>query len=502
MPKSVVVPKVNVACRVDPVLSPLCLAGVSGVLFIEGKVKVACMGTSSQRSLCLLFRGVSNGVKSRQQPALLHISLINGVDPEMTNRKKAVNSKRKGTAKRVQLARRSTRKQTKKTAIVSTMRAMAPARGALQVLPAARSTYIGRGIPTHLLSMCAAKYFASIAAPWSPEAQGACIPDGNSRESHKVTGFIRFSAATGTSGVGWVLAMPSLSNDAPCICYTTATYAGNVIDPFVVTAGVVTLRSGWAIANCTNLPYDTAPLLPSVAVNSVGNATLAGRIVSVGISVEPTMRVMDMGGITVCYATADHANLNSRSFGDIQSFAAADIKRVDIDKCFLVDFGHNARECSYSDVSPFAADIGQTSVGPTYTGMIYPFSNGLPAVNGTGNSIAGFSLTAPIAAGYGAITQVIGLSSGSSTTSVTFQSEYIIHAEYVGVRAQSSVTPTHRDPVGFGHVQEAAAKAPQIKQSKRVSWSESMMQGLKEVAREYGPTMLKEGAKVLAGLLL
>lgn len=456
----------------------------------------------SQRSLCLLFRGVSNGVKSRQQTALFHISLINGVDPEMTNRKIVVNNRRKGPAKRPQTARRTTRKPTRKSAIVSSMRGLPPARGALTVTGGGRSNFTGKGIPMHLLSACAAKYFAAIAAPWSSEAQGACIPDGNSRESHKVTGFVRFPPATGTSGIGWVLAMPCLSNDLPCICYTTAAYVGTVIDPFIVTAGVVTLRAGWALAACTNLPYESQPLIPLVAVGTTGNATLSGRIVSVGISVEPTMRVMDMGGLTVCYATADHANLNSRSFGDIQSFAAADIKRVDTDKCFLVDYGHNARECSYSDVSPYAADIGTGGTVPAYTGLFYPFGNGLPALNATSNNIPGFSLTNPIGAGYGAITQVIGLSSGSASTSVTFQAEYVIHVEFVGARAQASVTPTHRDPVGFGHVQEAAAKAPQIKQSKRLSWSESMIHGLKEVAREYGPTMLREGAKVLAGLIL
>lgn len=214
------------------------------------------------------------------------------------------------------------------------------------------------------------------------------------------------------------------------------------------------------------------------------------------------MRVMDMGGVVVCYATPDHANLNSRSFDNIQSFAAADIKRVDNEKCFLVDYGHNAREVGYSDAFAIAADINTGVTTPTYTGLLYPFSNGLPAVNASSNNIPGHSLATPIIAGYGAITQVIGLTSGNASTSVTFQAEYIIHLEYVGQTAQSSVTPTHRDPVGFGHVQEAAAKAPQIKQSKRLSWGEAMLSGLKEVAKEYGPTMLREGAKVLAGLVL
>lgn len=390
-----------------------------------------------------------------------------------------------------------------KNAKISSNRAMPPARGALQLTPSSRSNFKLGGIPRNLLGSCAAKYFAAIAAPWSPEAQGACIPDGNSRESHKVTGFVRFSPATSsTSGFGWVLAMPSLSNDAPCILFTTSAYTGNVINPFVVTAGVVTLNVGWAIANCVNLPYSTAGLIPFVAVGAVGNATLSGRIVSVGLSVEPTMRVMDMGGLVVCYSTADHANLYSRSFNDISSFAAADIRRVDAEKCFLVDYGHSAREVAYSDVSAFAADIGTGGTTPAYTGLVYPFSNGLPAINASSNNIPGFSLAAPLLAGYGAITQVIALTAGSPTTSVTFQAEYIIHVEYVGAQAQASVTPTHRDPVGFGHVQEAAAKAPQIKQSRRLSWSESMMAGLKDVAREYGPTMLKEGAKVLAGLLI
>lgn len=461
----------------------------------------------SQRSLCLLFRGVSSGVKSRQQTALIHISLINGVDPEMTNRK-AVNSKRKGPAKRPQI-RRTVRGRAAK---ISSNRAMAPARGSLQLVPSQRFAMPRSGsIPTGLLGPCAVKYLAAIALPWSAEAQASCIPDGNSRESHKLTGFSRFSPATSaTSGVGWVVCMPCLANNLPCVFYTTAQYTGRAINPLAYNSltGVLTVTPGWQAVYCANIPYDAASMLPSILPGTSSTPTISGRIVSVGLSLEPTMRVMDMGGLVVCYTAADHVNMYGKSLEDIQGYAATDIKRVDNDKCFLVDFGHSAAEVSYSNPSPYVANLSTGTSdpieNPTYTSVFYPYSMGMPAISTVASQNIPGTPTNLLAAalGLGAITQVIGFTAGSPTTSVSFQAEYILHAEYVGSAAQASVTPTHRDPVGFGHVQEAASRAPQIKQSKRVSWSESVFSGLREVAREYGPTMLKEGAKMLAGLIL
>lgn len=364
-----------------------------------------------------------------------------------------------------------------------------------------------RGIPVNFLSTCSARYFAAIANPWSDVAMGSCIPDGNSRASRKVTAFQRLTAIVGSAGLGFICTCPSIANDMPCIFYTTNAFGGTTCSPFVVSsAGVLTLASGWAFAVMSNMPYSAVNFIPNTSNQGISTTPVAGRIVSHAISAEYTGTVMNCGGLTECYNSADHSNLfnytvGGTSTGSLGAFMEADIMRVTPDKkCWCpADFGRTSRETGYTNYDNII-DTTVNSGSNTWTTQLYPFSNGVTAIGASSNSSLSFgAAAAAYAPGFGSITNIIAF---TGTASNSFNCEVVQHSEFVGTLAQTDLTPSTRDPTGFAHVQDAAARAPTIKVARRVSWTDAMLGALREIAIEYGPAMMKTGAKMLAGLLI
>jgi len=385
--------------------------------------------------------------------------------------------------------------------------ALGPASGALMVSKARTPRIQMSGIPRNFLSECSARYWIALALPWSDQAREACIPDGNSRASRKITTFQRVTATVGTAQVGFICTCPTIASDMPCIFYTTSAFAGTTCAPFVVssTTGALTLATGWAYAVLGNLPYTANQFIPVTTTQTVTTTFVAGRIVSHAISAEYTGTIMNCGGLTECYNSADHSNLynytiGGTSVGSLGVFTELDIARVQPDrKCWCTaDFGRTSLETAYTSFAGIVDQASQAQGPSPYTQQMYPFSNGLPAIGCAYNS--GFGTGASTyAPGFGSITNVIAL---TGTAGNTFNCEVVQHCEFVGQLAQSDLTPSTRDPVGFAHVQDAAARAPAIRASKRVSWAEAMLTGLKDVAAEYGPSMLKAGAKMLAGAMM
>jgi len=65
------------------------------------------------------------------------------------------------------------------------------------------------------LSHCAAKYAVAISDPWSPEADGACIPRAPSRPSQKIKLFNRVNVTISSNGYTPIYFMPCFANDCP-----------------------------------------------------------------------------------------------------------------------------------------------------------------------------------------------------------------------------------------------------------------------------------------------
>jgi len=81
------------------------------------------------------------------------------------------------------------------------------------------------------LSMCAATYAAAIANPWSPDAQGACIPRHPARPSQKpmtkCTQQISFS-----NQYNLIYVLPTLANDLPnFVTFSSSTPFSTILLP-------------------------------------------------------------------------------------------------------------------------------------------------------------------------------------------------------------------------------------------------------------------------------
>lgn len=379
-----------------------------------------------------------------------------------------------------------------------------PRSGALQLVNSSASRSYGRIGMLPAMQECTAKYLVATTTPWSPEAMGACVPSSDARPSQKVTAFSRVTGVIGTQGIGYVVITPSLSNDAPCMYVTTAAFTGTNNLPLTVTAGIAALTAGWQMAY-TNSPYPTSRFLPNVTNSGFYNNVLAGRMVSAGTSVEYTGTVMNMGGLLYCLTEPVHNNLMGVSIGGLAGYTDCDIKRVSDKKCWLVSFGQNDTECSYSSpaTSSAAAFVAQnvSAAGVPMTNLIYPFSKGeqmIECLQGpTTYTDASGASDINFLAGMAAQTSVIGI---TGVPGNTFQVETVMHIEYVGALAQAFVTPSHRDPAGLAIVQQALSIAPAIKQSTGKDWASSVIDGVVSVTKEYGPAALRKGKDILVGL--
>jgi len=207
-----------------------------------------------------------------------------------------------------------------------------------------------------------------------------------------------------------------------------------------------------------------------------------------------------MGGLTYCYTDANHENLFGSTVAEIGGFIGTDVARVGQDKCWVCDFAHSNKECSFSDFSEVAATQNITAgQGYTFTGVLYPYSKAVQGVMGLSGPVAASGVQAIVGAGLGAFTTLVAI---TGTPGNQFQVEYISHMEYEGKICSSSCTPSHMDPDGFALVQEAASKAPLIKQSTGKTWTESMFSAISVAAKELGPMAIAAGKEVLMSLIL
>jgi hypothetical protein len=325
------------------------------------------------------------------------------------------------------------------------------------------------------LSHCAAKYATAIGDPWSPFAEGACVPRHPSRPSHKVRGFARFTVTIGTGGVGYALFSPCLSNDYNAIYYSGSSYAGTLVN-----TAITNLTTGNNIGKITTLPYGAATLQPS---DKYTPPSLAGRIVSAAISWQYTGTVSNMGGVVYALVEPNHSNVNQIGDNKVGTYAECLTMRVDNKRHWVGISAIDDSEINYPE--------------PDYNGTVssnlsvnYPYSNG-QSLGSSDAAVGG----APIGLYF------------TGTAGNTFQVEVVEHVEYVGITAQSSITPTHSDARGFEIVQNASARIPALQQEKPEATRPTLMSAaLRMVGRELAPvvpllgkTALRIGAEAVTG---
>lgn len=282
------------------------------------------------------------------------------------------------------------------------------------------------------LSACVLKYATAISDPWSPDAEGVCIPTFPSRASMKITSFARFTVTIGTNGVGFAMVSPCLANDINAVWYSSATYAGTAANAPSVTA--TTIGNGTTPASAiTNNPFTSSQM---TAGSETSTPSVMGRVVSVGVSVQYTGTKLNEGGLIYGLVTPNHGSTNSLNVPLLAAYREAYVQTSSSRKHWFSMAGQSNREVQYPD---YGGTITNDDIGAKY-----PFSNGQQLDPTQGSSGAPPFLVF--------MTGEVGN---------TFEVEIVQHSEYVGSATQASLTPSHSDATGFQVVNTAAALVQQ-----------------------------------------
>jgi len=289
-----------------------------------------------------------------------------------------------------------------------------------------------------VLSDPARLYLKSFTDPFDQSVKAVGLPRPGSMPSYKVTGFVRGVGYIGAGGLGYVLFAPTLCNDLPCVCTTSADFAGTII------AGLPSNGSPGYVASAfspggvvmSNLPYTSTQLTVTSTV-ATASSIVEGRIVSSALRIYYTGTTLNQSGQYYGYVDPDlepvigqiHDTTTAVTLGyTVSTLGAKDaceIKGADRQGLSVIVVPNNNNLVDYP------------SNGAGTNRKIFPFSNNLT------HGAAGISPGAPPA-----IIAVTGV------TGQSFYYEAIVHAEYIGPAVpQSLLTQSFSDTVGFDSIQ-------------------------------------------------
>jgi hypothetical protein len=281
-----------------------------------------------------------------------------------------------------------------------------------------------------LLTECAARYAIAISDPYSPEAQGSCVPTAPSRPSQKVTAWRDVIVTVGTGGYGCIMLAPTTCNDLQAIWYTGSTFSANTPQ-----ASIDAAQTGMNSALLNNLPYGYAT---QVDTTGYGKPSVLGRIVSAAISAEYIGTELNRGGNVTCFVDPDHRTVNNIAFDTTISRAEADISVPDASRtrCWVGTNGNDDLELDYPDWN-----YGDTT-NPQIVRNVFPFSKLIP-----------LAPTGSTDVGRGTPIMIIIF---TGTAGNQFRCKVVEHVEYIGSTPDPMCSPNMTDAKGFELVQAAA----------------------------------------------
>lgn len=290
---------------------------------------------------------------------------------------------------------------------------------------------------------------------------------------------MRLDAAVGTSGIGFLIVTPALSNDVPCCFHTGSSFAGTTLAPLsandTLTVGVSTIVMG-------NLPYSYS----SFSVASGGEPNVTGRMISCGVRGYYTGRTTNQAGLMYCHVSPTHANVcringGAVSTGVLSALSTTEVSNNDRDLCMLSTHPIDANELEYQ--ANYHAGTGN---------LLYPFAE-------SGYQNGGFYYSTIVGTVGSAVMAI--LFSGVPGETVHF--EIVSHIEYVGSYTAASVSPTSVDDVGAKMVMTAALRMPALKNSHpktTTTWS-LLMSSIRSVWKEAKPIVIPATTAALQNLL-
>lgn len=321
------------------------------------------------------------------------------------------------------------------------------------------------------MSECASKYFAAIAAPFSSEAMGVCMPYAPDRSSLKVHTYTRATSfRCDSNGNGAFFLAPTVVSDLSHLWVTNNAAAWTFPMPAVTTNTAI---AGWDQLAPGGTPFTRA-------VIDTGN--LEARVISVGIRITYTGTLVNLSGTISIYVDPDHGNVNNVNATARLSSSEAKFVRI-TDRPFEMGFGIvKAHERSYSSA---IEAISVTNGIAAYC----PWSQGVD-INGNRAAATTSTLVNGAATVVGNIT---GAASGAP-----FTIEVIQHIEFVGASASYGLTPSHNDSMAE-KITAAADRATSAFNGARDSWASTMSRSLGEMLREAGGRMAPMAARYAAG---
>lgn len=333
------------------------------------------------------------------------------------------------------------------------------------------------------LSLCAMKYALAISQPFHPSARSACIPCAPSLPSQKVTSFNRQPISLNVNGYAAAYIHPCMANNGALISYSNGSvWAGASNTGFHAVTVVNVLTTGALIASPTNLPYNSNDLITNSAT---GNASVFGRIVSVGVKVSYTGTTLNESGLYSIYSSSTHENVSAMATSPVivGQLQEAEICGISRNVCYASTTTTNTREYSYSN----------SNLTSSSTEFLYPYSNGdtVQGVNLLTYALNGHNIGSPVIAIH--MTGVAGS---------TFLIEVIQHIEYAGPATSALATNSELDINGFNVVNAAAAKLPSKKLVSKAEPVKMMYECIQEVFEEIKPIAVSSFLKFAGSAIL
>jgi hypothetical protein len=253
------------------------------------------------------------------------------------------------------------------------------------------------------------------------------------------------------SGIAWIVCMPSLASDVPCMYYSSAAYVvSTTIQPLF---GTDVLQPGVTPVNLASLPYSSTFIVGADATQ----AATSGRIVSVGLRARYIGTQLSLGGQVYTFRDPDHNSVqvnkgNGPASGTFDWTTRLECSVSNLNRMWeqQSDFAKDEEEFDIESYAKLAQTMRDLSRAATMA--VYPYSMGNTSYAALGgpytNTVNGITVGVPTIGMYFV---------GTPGQAIAF--EYIQHVEYAGVNSSSLMTRTDDDPIGARKVVDAAAEA-------------------------------------------
>lgn len=188
---------------------------------------------------------------------------------------------------------------------------------------------------------CLHSWLSAFKAPFA-RAAGVCLPVNPAPPSRKIVTYAKGTLACGTAGFGYVMNIPSVANDEPCMYYSDATFPGTQC----TNAGV-----GVNSLNNTQSSF--------VAANFSATA-LKSRLALAAVRVRYIGTELNRGGRVGAFSYSNHADVNFSGFANLGAIPGYTTMPVDR-KWHTIRF--NAQypwEMSYGASSRMVDEAGAT----------------------------------------------------------------------------------------------------------------------------------------------